>query len=70
MTFQIPYRVVATSQDGKIVCQHYLYSETLAQIQLGILLKEHQYHCCTIVLYCPQGKVVTERRPIRVSKKN
>ena len=64
MNFQYTDKVVATGQDGKVVSEHYLYSETLAQIQLGILLKEHQYDSCTIVLYSPQGEVVTERRPI------
>jgi hypothetical protein len=48
MTLQESYRVIATGQDGAVVSEHYLYSETLAQIQLGILFKEHQYDSCVI----------------------
>ena len=69
MNLREAYRVVATDQDGKVVAEHYLYSETLPHIQLGILLKEQQYNFCAIVLYCPQGKVVTERRPVQVFRK-
>ena len=65
MTFRESYRVAAIGEDGTVVCQHYLYSETLAQIQLGILTNEREYSYCKIVLYDPQGEVVIEREPQR-----
>jgi hypothetical protein len=60
---QKAYRVIAFGRGGKILSDHYLYSEDLAQMQLDILLIEQQYRACRIVLYNPEGEVEFEKDP-------
>jgi hypothetical protein len=60
---QQPYRVVAFGQGGKLVSDHYLYTEDLAKMQLGIILKGQQYRTCRVVLYNPEGQVEFKKEP-------
>jgi hypothetical protein len=63
LTTQAAYRVVAFGHNAKVISEHFLYSENLAQIQLDILLKEQQYCACRIMLYNPDGEIVFAQDP-------